>query len=903
MHGVRGRSWFRIVSLVLVLTLIFFDIAQASQINIPEAAEKLSAELPFQTEIMSNEKEAVRRSLFADMKLLASAQNIAKYLLEDRLPLEHLEAVISRETGQIIGGIDLSKVNFSPDKKVVIIPCVCSGHKCLIQVALKDELPRDGLSGQKWVASAKYLIYVSFGEKEESKKTKSEKTPPAKTPPDNTGSRKGKHNLTARNCYRAMYCLRPVTIAVTVVFGWIYLVHGMTDPMKLLSWAIINVLAFTTAYYWYMGRDIRSSMIEVGVPEDKALDEPVSNTEGFLHHAFNHLSKMEQSSVLKHEVLKWHPLGMVFMTPIPSLLLAPYFWFAIDRFYNISSMYAGIDHNNPESIYEYAQLGYPKIRAFAIERSWQIEDIDKMGRLFVLAYGRDSELAEPAIHKLFNSGNVEKIREYSKQCMMAYADKVFDVCHVRAILVRDCMQGEIKEKLAEKLAEHVTTWEDFKRVVALIDHHYERKAPCFTKLHAMAETPGEIEKLFLGERIFSKFGKIRRHKEVHVDPKYERDASYKLARAVAEVYGMSELTGGQLEDVLIAVKDVVSFHQARKPAYTFVEELAENPNDLKRSILAQGGLIPSRKSEAEQKPIPGEEEVELPANNNREKLINACNDMVAILALRSDITREFMGNETNTDIVFTAEALLADLERIRETGEAPILFTEAVMEVERTLRENLREFESAGLVSSIITLARKARREDRNLIIGVETAWIPGSERATMQHMAINPLITDIKSLGSKLRSIGLDNVIIVHDKRDYLAHQVIWQTTKDGPNSDYSNVVILASQDTINSKAFDPLRSTRTEQKAFLAGVDHSELDAFTEKSTEDYTQIRIRLVQMLALALELASGQSAPELPIIREYNKTLRTVIFLPGAEPMDFRELQRLYRAQQKALEAA
>jgi hypothetical protein len=895
MHAVSHKPWFKAICLVLVVSFICLDISWAQPANVSEVPQKLSAELPFQTEIMDEGKEAFRNSLFSDIKLLASIETIAKYLLEEKQPLKHMQSVITEEIGDIAEGIDLSRVTVRDN--IVSIPMERNSEKSVVQIAMKDGLSPEEAPSAEWIESGRYII------RKVASSRRSDASPNENTElrGENMPERKDKHDLTARSCIRATWVSGSLTLATVIGFLAAHMIYGLANGMILLAEVFVLFEMYVVIYYLIMGLDIRDSLMEYGVPKEEAMDTPIASSNGFLHKAYSSMALTHQYAVLRHEIYP-HIIGML-LIPNLAKIFYPIYFLRLRRFERLMSQYMGVYNDNPESMYEYAQLEFPQIRAFAIERAWKLEDIDKIGRLFVLAYGRDDELAEPAVQKLFNSGNPAKIKEYVKKCLMGFTDSLFYVVEVKAIIPRRCVSNTISEELADELMKHVNTLADFEKVVALTDYHYEDYSPHFKTLEAMAKRPGEIDKLFLGERIFARFSKIRRPGEASVDPKYERGASYRLARAAAQLYGTSDLTSGELDDVIMAAREMVAFRKARTPAYKFVDELAADPMGLRRSIKAQGGLFREGRSE-QVEAAAVETQFNVPVNNTRTKFIEACNDMVAILAGRTGIMKELYGQETTAEITELAEQLLKDLDKLRTGGRTPLLFTEEVEKVEDVLRNNLRTVEAEGIIASIITLARQAKREGRRFIIGVETDWIPGIDGATMQHMAINPLVTELKSLDKTLKSMGLDNVVIVHDKRDYLAHNILWETSKtEGASANYSNVLVLASAETIASKAFDPLRSTEKERKAFLAGIDATLIRAATGLEDNFYEQLRVRLVEMFSLALELASGKMAPDIPMIKEYNADLRTVIFLPQAEPMDFKELQRLYRNQQIALQAA
>ncbi|MFC1549057.1 hypothetical protein ACFL5E_03765, partial [Candidatus Omnitrophota bacterium] len=108
------------------------------------------------------------------------------------------------------------------------------------------------------------------------------------------------------------------------------------------------------------------------------------------------------------------------------------------------------------------------------------------------------------------------------------------------------------------------------------------------------------------------------------------------------------------------------------------------------------------------------------------------------------------------------------------------------------------------------------------------------------------------------------------------------------------SNVVVLGSETTIQSDEFNELRSTDTERKAFLAGIDPKNL---TEKSY-------VKVLEMFTLAIKLAFDEiDVVDAPRIQATRIGPRLWIFIPEAEPFDFKELKQIYETQRQILLAA
>jgi galactokinase/mevalonate kinase-like predicted kinase/radical SAM superfamily enzyme YgiQ (UPF0313 family) len=219
-------------------------------------------------------------------------------------------------------------------------------------------------------------------------------------------------------------------------------------------------------------------------------------------------------------------------------------------------------------------------------------------------------------------------------------------------------------------------------------------------------------------------------------------------------------------------------------------------------------------------------------------------------------------------------------------------------------QETIRS-ESDNVIASIIVLARKAKRDGQKLIIGLDTGWIPGMDETGYgtQRDAIGPVITEIENLGDKLHSLGLDNVTVIHKNGEELSDALLAERRKTGTK--FSNIVVLASRAALASERFAELRSTDSEERAFLAAVDPAEIEAYMagHPGRESAGRLNIELLKMLSIALDLASGKEPPQMPLILSYDRKLRIVTFLPKAEPADYEALRNRYKAEQEALSAA
>ncbi|OGW93136.1 MAG: hypothetical protein A3I73_01420 [Omnitrophica bacterium RIFCSPLOWO2_02_FULL_45_16] len=220
-----------------------------------------------------------------------------------------------------------------------------------------------------------------------------------------------------------------------------------------------------------------------------------------------------------------------------------------------------------------------------------------------------------------------------------------------------------------------------------------------------------------------------------------------------------------------------------------------------------------------------------------------------------------------------------------------------------SLKENLNQLEADGAVGSLIVLARKAKKENQKLIIGLETDWIPGiNVENSLQRQAITALMKEIDAIGEALKSMGLDNVEVVRGSGERLANALLSEADKTHTNM--HNIVVMASTRTINSDGFASLRNANENDRPFLTGIDPTELiKLYTEFGEAVSKQLYIRLAGLLYMTLELAAGKEPPQSPIIVSYDKKLRILILLPKADPIDYEVLKNTYAAEKTALSAA
>ena len=292
-------------------------------------------------------------------------------------------------------------------------------------------------------------------------------------------------------------------------------------------------------------------------------------------------------------------------------------------------------------------------------------------------------------------------------------------------------------------------------------------------------------------------------------------------------------------------------------------------------------------------------------NNRRAKLEKAGNKIINYLRDNNERKRQLKNidrTKTTNEMALAlndAVEYLSDLQ-LPVNGELDV--PDDIKEVAIFVEENIVNMEADAIVSTVIILAIRAKREGQNIVIGLGTDWIPGYNEKGIYRDALNPLVRTLSSLDDTLRSMGLSNVELVIDRDQALAGTVMRQAADT--STELKNVIILASKSAIDSAAYAELRSSSDNKRAFLAGVDPLELDERPVGESDMRVNVA-EILSMLSLSLELALGKDPRmgEDSIIDEYNEVLRRVIFMPKAFPMEYEELKEYYNAQRTALLAA
>jgi hypothetical protein len=315
-----------------------------------------------------------------------------------------------------------------------------------------------------------------------------------------------------------------------------------------------------------------------------------------------------------------------------------------------------------------------------------------------------------------------------------------------------------------------------------------------------------------------------------------------------------------------------------------------------------------RKEEVDQKVKKLFEFVESTVNNPRAQFVIDAKSLVTIMNAIPELEGKFADitfdkNMLTSQLKNNFKKLCARIDGLQETG----LLTDDIVKKAHILETNIVKVEAASIVTSIIASARKIE-EGQKLIIGLETGWIPGIDEKGYgtQHDAMNVLIREIEDIGASLKAAGINNVEIIHKDAGELQWAVLGRV--DTTNMRMSNVIILGSSTTINSfiksGSFSRINKSGDEERAFLAGIDPTELArAYADAKNDTNKIIDLSLIELISIAIELSLDKVPPKTPIIVSYDRRLRVVILLPRANIIDYNSMKHRYDAEKTALASA
>jgi|GEM_PF-4199051 len=276
-------------------------------------------------------------------------------------------------------------------------------------------------------------------------------------------------------------------------------------------------------------------------------------------------------------------------------------------------------------------------------------------------------------------------------------------------------------------------------------------------------------------------------------------------------------------------------------------------------------------------------------NNTRTVLVNAGNDIAEFLAENG--SREMPQIDENNSAAEISEKLKKTLAAL-DASNIPL--PEKIRESKNKIEANMNFFVTA-MVSSIELLAREAKNDNKNLVIGIDpnSNWIPGYESGKFQHNAMNPLINELSSIPAILEKRGLKNVSVFIKEKEEKESLGAWaekmQNALDSPG-DFSNLIVIGDNTTTSYFENNFLQNISNDNRAVLAEINPKNLHAFYSKHGEDPAwQLDINLARFISITVDIALDNRTPTLDDLKiDFDPNLKKIIYFPDAIKVDYQK---------------
>ncbi|KJJ85128.1 PAS/PAC and GAF sensor-containing diguanylate cyclase/phosphodiesterase [Candidatus Omnitrophus magneticus] len=215
------------------------------------------------------------------------------------------------------------------------------------------------------------------------------------------------------------------------------------------------------------------------------------------------------------------------------------------------------------------------------------------------------------------------------------------------------------------------------------------------------------------------------------------------------------------------------------------------------------------------------------------------------------------------------------------------IFSKHIKDVSIDLTIDKEKKYAESFKDTIFLKALEKARKNENIIIGIDTSWIPKAY--------IQPLLNKLNYFAV---SKGFHNVVI--ERADGTALAGVLDDIVKKRKASLSSVIIIGSGKVLNDDAFSSFRAeNNVSSGAFFAIVDYGK--DWEKLKDNDY----IRLLEILEISLKLAFGEmvSARKHPAIDIKKMSSRECVLIPLIEPADETLLRDIYKAEKNAIMAA
>jgi hypothetical protein len=232
----------------------------------------------------------------------------------------------------------------------------------------------------------------------------------------------------------------------------------------------------------------------------------------------------------------------------------------------------------------------------------------------------------------------------------------------------------------------------------------------------------------------------------------------------------------------------------------------------------------------------------------------------------------------------TTEEIVNQLAEAREaTKNEPIEFEDWIPE-EEDLLEPVKLFIERLMIETV-----KIKRTNRALeqagkpkqikIVAIQTGWIPDTQLQYIQSL--------LNSLSHMYQRKGMEDIVFVRRRfgNDLATaiNDAVLKAQKKGYEVPTSNIVIIGESEVVHAPKFDPFREALAlEDRAFFGEI-------VLPPDLLDNTDIK--LTKIISQAMDMAFGSS------------NRRTCQFYPQATPIEYEDLEKIYKQRQEFLKSA
>lgn len=921
MTKLKNSFYVKVISSIVVFTFLTLDISRAgSFITVPP--QTLAAETAFQLRT-----QEFTESILFQAPVLNSILHIGKYLLEDLKSvavderLESLKSVVGHETASpnldIEKVIDLDHVKFHPqNENVIIIPYRTDGEKTVfVHIALKKDLSPNDMAEYKWIISDKYAVTILSESEEDSQPKVSVKI--------STSKSKETQPVISEKPIAEIEIEEPDVSSESTAPP-----KTKTVIIEAITLALFLVIAIPIAIFLFLFSTVKNSPAEnispppivyktpkpyilaQGKKQDNTpplpAEEKAQLKEENMCAISSRYAKIAKEMIAKLDLTDPNDY-LTYRNGLKNAIKGDVIISAVVSEYDTGTFIDEFEVTN-ESI---SSLNWMRVGNTHIEYRIHAEDIKKpSGEYTFRATAEDVESIRKELRRLMKGKDltkIEDIKKFMEAEIRTFKPGIsvttrFTNLKTEAVICKIFVSGKkIVMKDIEMMGTKNSAWIEGTIVYSydmdeltdidskeIVDNLFNE---CQVAINLAKEdfNLSTVDGLTVFKRALAM--------KLHISVFLKAEAYDKVNRFL----GRFIVSGGILRrknkkpktdkinkenDSMLNIKPNENLPPANMSSLP--EEIIAMLSDIKKTAPV---TVHQKLTTSNITTIP---------NNKRTQLVNAGNQISAFLfekekrelppINRDDATAQIVENLENT---------------LTELDTSKSILPKEIETVRNDVRMNLGQLGVTGMLESIEILARAAKRTGQNLVIGIDPSWIPGYESGKLQHAAMNPLINELNSIEGILKKKNLKNVrvIINEDPEKRSAWTSEMEKALNSPG-DFSNLITIG--DTHTSKHIEDtlLQKISRDKRPLIAEINPINLMAFYTAHGEDENwQMDIDLVEFISITVDLAIGNSVPDLADLHiRFDKKFNKIYYFPDAKKINYKENRKKNKLNKTTLKS-